>query len=169
MYTISKINNTTHEKFIEMTGGIFEHSSWIAEKAAELKPFTSLYHLHREMVNIVESSSFDQKLALIKAHPNLGDRVAMTADSSQEQKGAGLQSLSPVEYTQFISMNQRYMEKFGFPFILAVRGKNKQQIYEAMEKRIHHSKEVEFETALAEIYMIALLRLEEKITDIPVL
>jgi 2-oxo-4-hydroxy-4-carboxy-5-ureidoimidazoline decarboxylase len=61
------------------------------------------------------------------------------------------------------------MEKFGFPFILAVRGKNKQQIYEAMEKRIHHSKEVEFETALAEIYMIALLRLEEKITDIPVL
>jgi 2-oxo-4-hydroxy-4-carboxy-5-ureidoimidazoline decarboxylase len=165
MYTIEKINETTFQQFIEITGGIFEHSPWIAEQAEGLKPFHSLYHLHQEMVNIVKNSSLEQKLALIKAHPNLGDRVAMTADSIEEQKGAGLQNLTPLEYNQLITMNQRYMEKFGFPFILAVRGKNKQQIYESIEERINHSKEVEFETALTEIFKIALLRLEEKMTD----
>jgi 2-oxo-4-hydroxy-4-carboxy-5-ureidoimidazoline decarboxylase len=165
MYTIEKINETTFQQFIEITGGIFEHSPWIAEQAEGLKPFHSLYHLHQEMVNIVKNSSLEQKLALIKAHPNLGDRVAMTADSIEEQKGAGLQNLTPLEYNQLITMNQRYMEKFSFPFILAVRGKNKQQIYESIEERINHSKEVEFETALTEIFKIALLRLEEKMTD----
>ncbi|PLS08511.1 2-oxo-4-hydroxy-4-carboxy-5-ureidoimidazoline decarboxylase [Neobacillus cucumis] len=164
MYTIKNINDTTHEQFMEIAGGVFEHSPWITEKAAGLKPFTSLYHLHQELVKIVENSSYEQKLALIKAHPNLGNRAAMTVDSIQEQKGAGLQSLTPEEYNQFISMNQEYMNKFGFPFILAVRGKNKEQIYVAMKERVHHSKEIEFETALSEIYKIALLRLEEKIT-----
>ena len=163
MYTITNLNDATYEQFMEMTGGIFEHSPWIAEQAERLKPFRSLSHLHQEMVKIVENSSFEQKLALIKAHPNLGDRAAMTADSVQEQQGAGLQNLTPVEYNQFISMNQQYMVKFGFPFILAVRGKNKEQIYEVMKERIHHSKEKEFETALSEINKIALLRLEEKI------
>jgi 2-oxo-4-hydroxy-4-carboxy-5-ureidoimidazoline decarboxylase len=165
MYTIEKMNETTFHQFMEITGSIFEHSPWIAEQAEGLKPFHSLYHLHQEMVNIVKNSSLEQKLALIKAHPNLGDRVAMTADSIEEQKGAGLQNLTPLEYNQLITMNQRYMEKFSFPFILAVRGKNKQQIYESIEERINHSKEVEFETALTEIFKIALLRLEEKMTD----
>ncbi|MEH7120250.1 2-oxo-4-hydroxy-4-carboxy-5-ureidoimidazoline decarboxylase [Neobacillus vireti] len=169
MYTIKNLNDATYEQFIEMTGSIFEHSPWIAEQAERLKPFRSLSHLHQEMVKIVENSSFEQKLALIKAHPNLGDRAAMTADSVQEQQGAGLQNLTPVEYKQFISMNQQYMVKFGFPFILAVRGKNKEQVYEVMKERIHHAKEIEFETALSEIYKIALLRLEEKITNITVL
>ncbi|MBT2655665.1 2-oxo-4-hydroxy-4-carboxy-5-ureidoimidazoline decarboxylase [Bacillus sp. ISL-18] len=165
MYTIEKINETTFQQFMEILSGIFEHSPWIAEQAEGLKPFHSIYHLHQEMVNIVKNSSLEQKLALIKAHPNLGERVAMTADSNQEQKGAGLQSLTPAEYNQLITMNQRYMDKFGFPFILAVRGKNKQQIYQSIEERLHHSKEVEFEIALTEIYKIALLRLEEKMTD----
>jgi 2-oxo-4-hydroxy-4-carboxy-5-ureidoimidazoline decarboxylase len=165
MYTIEKINETTFQQFMEIMGGIFEHSPWIAEQVEGLKPFHSLDHLHQEMVNIVKNSSLEQKLALINAHPNLGDRVAMTADSIEEQKGAGLQSLTPLEYNQLITMNQRYMEKFGFPFILAVRGKTKQQVFDSIGARIHHSKEVEFETALTEIYKIALLRLEEKVTD----
>ncbi|MEH7416782.1 2-oxo-4-hydroxy-4-carboxy-5-ureidoimidazoline decarboxylase [Neobacillus drentensis] len=168
MYTITEINNTTRQQFLGIAGGIFEHSPWIAEKAAELKPFSSLNHLHQEMVKIVENSSFEQKVALIKAHPNLGERASMTIDSTQEQKGAGLQNLSQEEYTQLIFLNQQYMEKFSFPFILAVRGKNKQQIFDAMEERIHHSNEIEFETALSEIFKIALLRLQEKITNIPV-
>lgn len=165
MYTIEKINETTFQQFMEITGGIFEHSPWIAEQAEGLKPFHSLNHLHQEMVNIVKTSSLEQKLALIKAHPNLGDRVAMTADSIQEQTGAGLQNLTPAEYNRLIMMNQQYMGKFGFPFILAVRGKTKQHIFESIGARIHHSKEAEFETALTEIYKIALLRLEEKVTD----
>src|SRR4051794_31113435 len=102
MYTIEKLNQSTQEKFAEMTNGIFEHSPWITELAKAAKPFSSLQHLHKEMVKIIENSSPEQKLALIKAHPNLGDRVAMTTDSIQEQKGAGLQNLTPEEYNQFI-------------------------------------------------------------------
>lgn len=165
MYTIKQINQTTHEQFMDLTEGIFEHSVWIAEKAEAAKPFSSLLHLHQAMVDIVEQSSPEKQLDLIKIHPNLGDRVTMTTNSIEEQKGAGLQDLTPEEYNQIISMNDQYMETFGFPFILAVRGKNKHQIYEAMETRIQHSKETEFETALTEIYKIALLRLVEKITS----
>ncbi|MBM7655386.1 2-oxo-4-hydroxy-4-carboxy-5-ureidoimidazoline decarboxylase [Neobacillus cucumis] len=167
MYTISEINHTTSQQFLEIAGGIFEQSPWIANKAAELKPFISLYHLHQEMVKIVENSTYEQKFALIQAHPNLGERAAMTTESTQEQQGAGLQNLAPEEYEEIISLNQEYMKKFDFPFILAVRGKTKLQIFEAMKERIHHSIEHEFNTALSEIYQIALLRLKEKITDIP--
>lgn len=163
MFTIDQINNTSTREFIEILGGIFEHSPWIAEKAAKSKPFSSLQQLYKEMVKIVESSSNELKLTLIQEHPNLGDRVEMSEDSINEQKGAGLKDLTPEEYKNFISKNQQYMEKFGFPFILAVRGKNKHEIYQAMEERIHNEKDIEFETALREIYKIALLRLEEKI------
>jgi 2-oxo-4-hydroxy-4-carboxy-5-ureidoimidazoline decarboxylase len=164
MYTIEEINQTNHQQFMEITGGIFENTPWIAEKAEAAKPFLSLEHLHQVMVQVVENASYQEKLSLIKAHPNLGDRVSMTRDSIEEQKGAGLQDLTPEEYTQFITMNKKYMEKFGFPFILAVRGKNKHEIYEAMESRFQNSNDIEFQTALTQIYKIAQLRLEEKIS-----
>ncbi|WP_462413258.1 2-oxo-4-hydroxy-4-carboxy-5-ureidoimidazoline decarboxylase [Neobacillus sp. Marseille-QA0830] len=165
MLTIKEINQATHEEFMAITDGIFENSPWIAEKAETAKPFVSLQHLHQEMVRIVESASTVEKLALVKAHPNLGERVAMTTHSIREQEGAGLQNLSPEEYCLFISLNQQYMEKFGFPFILAVRGKNKQAIYKNMEMRLHNSKEIEFQRALTEIYKIAFFRLKEKMND----
>jgi 2-oxo-4-hydroxy-4-carboxy-5-ureidoimidazoline decarboxylase len=162
LLTIGQLNALGRDSFIEMLGGIFEHSAWVAEKVWDSKPFTSFLHLHKEMVQVVESSSRAQKLALIQAHPNLGDRVQMSEESVSEQKGAGLTELTPEEYTNFISMNQQYMDAFGFPFILAVRGKNKHDIYKAIEERVDNDKESEFETALEEIYKIALLRLEEK-------
>lgn len=162
MYNIDEINQTNHEEFMVITEGIFEHSPWIAKKVEEAKPFSTLQHLHQEMITIVENSSYEEKLTLIKAHPNLGERVAMTMDSTKEQSGAGLQNLTPEEYEQFISMNQLYMEKFGFPFILAVRGKDKHQIYQSMKSRIRNSNDIEFQTALAEIYKIAGLRLQER-------
>ena len=165
MLTIDQLNDTDHVQFIEILGGIFEHSPWIPEKALGSKPFSSLNHLYKEMVNVVEAASKEQKLELIQAHPNLGDRIQMSEDSINEQKGAGLNDLTSEEYSKFISMNQQYMEKFGFPFILAVRGKNKHEIYKDMKERIHNEKEFEFETALKEIYKIALLRLEEKIDE----
>jgi 2-oxo-4-hydroxy-4-carboxy-5-ureidoimidazoline decarboxylase len=161
MYKISQINDTNLEEFMNITNGIFEHSPWIAQLAFSEKPYSSLHHLHQSMVEVVKLASTEQQLTLIKAHPNLGERIAMTNHSTQEQKGAGLQNLTHDEFEQFIKSNQEYMEKFGFPFILAVRGKNKHEIYEAMKTRISSSKEIEFETALTEIYKIALLRLEE--------
>ena len=165
LLTIDQLNDTDHVQFIEILGGIFEHSPWIPEKALGSKPFSSLNHLYKEMVNVVEAASKEQKLELIQAHPNLGDRIQMSEDSINEQKGAGLNDLTAEEYSKFISMNQQYMEKFGFPFILAVRGKNKHEIYKDMKERIHNEKEFEFETALKEIHKIALLRLEEKIDE----
>ncbi|MBY0095761.1 2-oxo-4-hydroxy-4-carboxy-5-ureidoimidazoline decarboxylase [Mesobacillus maritimus] len=162
MRTIDELNALDRVSFIERLGGIFEHSPWVAEKAWDSKPFTSVMHLHKEMVQVVETSSTTQKLALIQSHPNLGDTVQMSEDSVNEQKGAGLTDLTPEEYAKFINMNQQYLDTFGFPFILAVRGKNKHDIYKAMEERVHIDKESEFETALHEIYKIALLRLEEK-------
>ncbi|WP_338448552.1 2-oxo-4-hydroxy-4-carboxy-5-ureidoimidazoline decarboxylase [Niallia oryzisoli] len=163
LLTIDQLNDLEPVQFIELLGGIFEHSPWIPEKALESRPFSSFQHLYNEMVHVVESASKNQKLALIQAHPNLGDRVQMSENSVNEQKGAGLNNLTPEEYTKFISMNQQYMDTFGFPFILAVRGKNKHDIYQAMEARVHNEKEIEFETALKEIYKIALLRLEDKL------
>ncbi|WP_404328582.1 2-oxo-4-hydroxy-4-carboxy-5-ureidoimidazoline decarboxylase [Mesobacillus maritimus] len=162
MLTIDQLNAIDREPFIELLGGIFEHSPWVAEKAWESKPFTSFLHLHKEMVKVVEFSSKTQKIALIQNHPNLGDRVQMSEESVNEQKGAGLTDLTPEEYANFIRMNQQYMDTFSFPFILAVRGKNKHDIYKAMEERVHNDKKREFETALKEIYKIALLRLDEK-------
>jgi len=162
MLTIKNLNEATHEQYMTLLEGIFEHSPWIAGKAEYAKPFSSLEQLHQEMVAVVKSSSLEQKLSLIKAHPNLGDRVAMTKDSVKEQEGAGLQDLTPEEYERFLSMNQRYMEKFNFPFILAVHGKNKHQIYEAMKTRIENTGEKEFESALLEIYKIAKLRLTQR-------
>lgn len=163
MYTIETLNSSSSKQFIEIVGGIFEHSPWIAEKAEKSKPFTSIEQLFQKMVSIVENSSPEQKLKLINAHPNLGERVAMTTDSINEQKGAGLQDLTPEEYDNFIKLNKRYMDKFGFPFIIAVRGKNKEQIYDAMKARIGHEIDYEFQTALKEIYKIAKFRLREKI------
>jgi 2-oxo-4-hydroxy-4-carboxy-5-ureidoimidazoline decarboxylase len=163
LLTIGQLNEMNQQRFIEIMGGIFEHSPWIPEKAWPSKPFSSFNHLYKEMVHVVETASTAQKLALVQAHPNLGNRVQMSSDSVNEQKGAGLNDLTSEEYSKFISMNERYMDTFGFPFILAVRGKNKHEIYTAMEERIHNEREKEFETALKEIYKIALLRLEEKL------
>lgn len=162
MLTVDQLNAIEREAFTELLGGIFEDSPWVAEKAWESKPFTSFHHLHKEMAQVVKSASKAQQLALIQNHPNLGDRVQMSEESVNEQKGAGLTDLTPLEYANFIRMNQQYMDTFGFPFILAVRGKNKLDIYKAMEDRVHNDQKREFETALQEIYKIALLRIEEK-------
>lgn len=161
MYTIDQINDTNLEEFKNIMTGIFEHSPWIPQIAFSKKPFSSLHHLHQCMVEVVKHSSKEEQLTLIKAHPNLGERIAMTSHSTQEQNGAGLQNLTNDEYEQFTNINHEYMKKFGFPFILAVRGKNKHEIYLAMKTRISSNKEVEFEVALTEIYKIALLRLKE--------
>ncbi|KKI90444.1 OHCU decarboxylase [Bacillus sp. SA1-12] len=168
MNTLETLNNTSPEQFMEIVGGIFEHSPWIAEKAEKAKPYLSLEHLFQEMVIVVETSSLEQKLSLIKAHPNLGEKVSMTTESTTEQKGAGLQDLTPKEYDTILDLNKRYMEKFNFPFILAVRGKNKDQICEAMKTRLQNDKVREFQTALEEIYKIARFRLEDKLSDLSI-
>ncbi|MFJ9384431.1 factor-independent urate hydroxylase [Peribacillus sp. NPDC101481] len=163
MITIKSLNAISEKEFTMFLGDTFEHSPWIAEKAAANRPFSSIINLHQCMVDIVSNSSNEEKLTLIKKHPNLGDKVEMSDDSTKEQHGAGLKDLTAEEYESFISLNRQYMNKFGFPFILAVRGKDKNDIYQSMKTRIHHSETIEFDKALSEIHKIALFRLQDKI------
>lgn len=165
MISLEMLQVKSDEEFTDFLGDVFEHSPWIPEQAAASRPFSTLLSLHQCMVDIVNRSSTEKKLDLIRKHPNLGDKVEMTDDSIKEQRGAGLKDLTALEYENFLSLNKRYMDKFGFPFILAVRGKDKNEIYEAMQTRIHHTEKDEFETALSEIHRIALLRLQEKIKN----
>lgn len=163
MITIKSLNAISEKEFTMVLGDTFEHSPWIAEKAAANRPFSSINNLHRCMVDIVSNSSKEEKLTLIRKHPNLGDKVDMSDDSTNEQRGAGLKELTADEYENFISLNRQYMNKFGFPFILAVRGKDKNDIYQSMKTRIHHSETIEFDKAISEIHKIALFRLQDKI------
>ena len=154
----NRLNNLSNKQFVELFGEIFEHSPRIAQMAVGKKPFISTEEAYEAMREIVMQSSYEDKLALILEHPELGKRIKMSEASVREQNGAGLDSLNPDEFSIFSEANKTYMEKFEFPFIIAVAGKNKHDILSAMKERIHNSKEVEFETALQEIYKIARFR-----------
>lgn len=110
------------------------------------------------MKGIVEDASYEEKLALVLKHPELGKRIKMSDASVKEQSGAGLDSLSADEFEIFSALNQTYMEKFNFPFIIAVSGKDKYAILKAMQERVLSEEDQEFKTALQEIYKIASLR-----------
>ena len=161
MWTIDQLNSSEVNQFSTILGDIFEHSAWIARKAADARPFSSKKDLQNHMIAIVQEATFDQQIQLIKSHPNLGNRLEMSASSTEEQEQAGLQQLNEEEYGQFMETNEAYMKKFGFPFIMAVRGKNKGEIYRAMMERVKHDRDKEFQTALQEIYKIAQFRLDE--------
>ncbi|MCE4047816.1 MULTISPECIES: 2-oxo-4-hydroxy-4-carboxy-5-ureidoimidazoline decarboxylase [Bacillaceae] len=161
MYTIAAINAMSKNEFIEKIGWVFEHSPWVADRTWERQStFESLQTLHHEMVKVVREAAREEQLDLIRAHPDLGGKIKMTQSSVNEQKGAGLDTLSKVEYESFLQLNNEYRTKFHFPFILAVKGHTKDSIYEAMKGRIHHTMEEEFETALSEIFTITFFRLE---------
>lgn len=160
IHTLEQINKINVEQFTILFGEIFEHSPWIAEKAAEKRPFSSIDEAFFTMKEIVEKASYDQQLALILEHPELGKRIKMSSASMQEQSGAGLDSLSPEEFNVFSETNKAYMKKFKFPFIIAVSGKDKHTILQAMQQRLHNSLQQEFNTALEEIYKIAQFRFQ---------
>ncbi|MGK9051983.1 2-oxo-4-hydroxy-4-carboxy-5-ureidoimidazoline decarboxylase [Neorhizobium petrolearium] len=153
--------------FIEKFGGVFEHSPFIAERAYDagliLVPLTAK-GVHAALVSIFRKASREERLGVLRAHPDLAGRLAiageLTEDSRQEQAGAGLDRLTPSEHARFTELNAAYTEKFGFPFIIAVKGLDRQDILAAFEKRIHNGAEEEFETATAQVEKIALLRLQ---------
>ena len=157
----------SREDFVKVFADIYEHSPWVAEKAFDLgldESVDEIDGLHQRMADILLSASFSAQLALINAHPDLAGKAAirgeLTASSTAEQAGAGISECSAEEFARFTELNDAYKAKFGFPFIKAVKGSNRQQILAAFEERIHHSAEQEFQTALAEINKIALFRLQ---------
>jgi 2-oxo-4-hydroxy-4-carboxy-5-ureidoimidazoline decarboxylase len=159
--TLDALNSLDREAFVDRLGGIFEHSPWVAEGAWPKRPFRTGEDLWKAMVSVVEAAPESDQMALVRAHPDLGTRIAMSTASTGEQAGAGLDRLSPDEYHLFREANREYREKFGFPFILAVRGKNKEDIRSALQSRLGSTPREEFQIALTEIGRIARFRLED--------
>lgn len=154
------------DEFISRFGGVFEHSPFIAERAFDdgfVGETLDVDRVHTALVAIFRAASAEERLGVLRAHPDLAGRLAiageLTEDSKKEQAGAGLDRLTPAEHTRFTELNDAYTKKFGFPFIIAVKGLNKDDILAAFEKRIHNSTADEFETAVAQVERIALLRL----------
>ncbi|NIL95206.1 MAG: 2-oxo-4-hydroxy-4-carboxy-5-ureidoimidazoline decarboxylase [Woeseiaceae bacterium] len=150
--------------FVDKYGGVYEHSPWVAEQAAAvLGDGGDIATIASVMADCVDNATNEQQLALIRAHPDLAGKAQiageLTADSTSEQASAGLDQCTPEEYLRFQDMNQAYHLKFGFPFVMAVRGSSRAEILVAFEERLGNDRDVEFETALAEIHKIALLRL----------
>ncbi|MBI3442072.1 MAG: 2-oxo-4-hydroxy-4-carboxy-5-ureidoimidazoline decarboxylase [Proteobacteria bacterium] len=144
--------------FLKKYRGIYEHSPWIAEAAYAAQHHT-LEETHTAMKNAVMNASHDKKLALIRAHPDLACAQKMTKDSVSEQKGAGLDQCTPEEFAEFKRLNAEYKQKFGFPFIIAVKGLTRTDILHAFRNRLGNSAAAEFETALEQIHKIAWFRL----------
>jgi 2-oxo-4-hydroxy-4-carboxy-5-ureidoimidazoline decarboxylase len=151
--------------FIARYGGIYEHSPWVAEEAYErANGVRNPAELAKIMAACVNAAPDDTKLALIRAHPDLAGRAAiageLTADSTAEQASAGIDQCSEEEFARFHSLNEQYRQKFGFPFVIAVRGKHRAEILAAFEQRLGNELKEEVATAIREIHKIARLRLE---------
>jgi len=159
-YSLQQINALAIDEFVGAFGAIYEHSPWVAEQAAGERPFTSSDHMLAVMQAVVATASRDAQLSLIRAHPELQGKPAtiLTAESTSEQKSAGLDQCSPQELQQLASLNKTYRDKFGFPFIIAVRGLTRSDIIDSMSQRLNNPVGVEFETCLTQIYRIADLR-----------
>ena len=150
--------------FVARFGGIYEHSPWVAEACFDECRDASLEIIAERFRQCVDAASDEQKMALIRAHPDLAGKAAMrgdlTAESTSEQASAGIDQCSPQEFADFVELNAAYKAKFGFPFIMAVRNSNRFAILHAFRNRLDNDYDTEFATALAEIHKIAALRLE---------
>ena len=166
-YTLDQLNNASTDAFVAALSGIFEHSPWVAQAAAQQRPFESIDALHAAMSKAVETAGDEKQLALINAHPELAGKAAvrgeLTAESTREQSGAGLNLCTQEEFDKLRSLNATYRQKFGFPFILAVRGYDRHGILANFEKRVNHDRAEELRTSLDQIYRIARFRLNDLI------
>lgn len=166
-YTLAELNAMTTDGFVATLSGIFEHSPWVAEAAAGARPYASIGALHAAMSDVVEQAGTALQLALINAHPELAGKAAvrgeLTAESTREQSGAGLDQCTQAEFDRLQQLNRTYRDKFGFPFILAVRGYDRHGIIANFEARVANTREQELRASLDQIYRIARLRLDDLI------
>ena len=160
----SNLNNLNQGKFISLFGVIFEKTQWIAEKLFDLKPFNNKEDLINKMIKIYEASSKDEILNILRSHPKLAVEKKLTEHSNQEQSRANLKNCTQEEFNEFIKLNSEYEKKFGFPFIMAVKGKDKIDILNNFRQRINNNIEFEFEESKKQVKKIALFRLNELFT-----
>jgi len=160
---INKINNLSRSEFIKVFANIFENARWIAEDLYKQKPFLDFEELSSKMINIFEESSKEKKLKILNDHPNLGSKIKkgfLTPDSLKEQSDVGLDQCTKEEFDEFKKLNDAY-QKFGFPFIFAVKGKNKIEILNNFRKRVNTALDTEFDEAVKQVKKIASLRLKD--------
>jgi 2-oxo-4-hydroxy-4-carboxy-5-ureidoimidazoline decarboxylase len=172
MPTLTHINTFSPAEFSTAFGAVYEHSPWIAERAFALKPaagFASRAAVHAALVATVQSASNDEKLKLINAHPELAGKEAaagaLTSESTSEQAGAGLTAMTAALVAQLRAHNAAYREKFGFPFIIAVRNNTQDAIFAAATSRVTNTRAMEFNNNLMQVGEIARLRLLDLITE----
>lgn len=158
----------SREEFVATFADIYEHSPWVAERVFDQgvdEGMDDIEVLHERMSDVFLNSDSDTQLALINAHPDLAGKAAMqgelTAASTSEQSGAGIQDCTPEEFERFVNYNEAYKSKFGFIFIMAVRGSDRHKILASFEERLENNREQEFQRAIAEINKIAMFRLQD--------
>ncbi|MBP1778209.1 MAG: decarboxylase [candidate division NC10 bacterium] len=165
---LRELNTCDRASFVAALGGIFEHSPWVAERAGDARPFATIDALHAAMMRAVREAPDEKQFALLRAHPELAGKAAvrgeLTADSTREQAGAGLHQCSPEEFGRLTALNAAYNEKFGFPFILAVKGHDRASTLREFARRVENDRATEFEEALAQVARIARFRLDTLIT-----
>jgi 2-oxo-4-hydroxy-4-carboxy-5-ureidoimidazoline decarboxylase len=166
---LADLNAAGANDFVAALGNIFEHSPWIAEQAAAKRPFSGIRPLFAAMIEAVDRAPREQRLALIKAHPDLADKTqraaGLTAESTSEQNSVGLDRLSDAEYDAFERVNKAYRTKFGFPYIVCVRRHTKDSILRDFERRLPNDAKAEMQVSLAEICRIAALRLDQLVAS----
>ena len=160
---INKINKLPQSEFIKVFANIFENARWIAEELYNQKPFDNFEELSLKILNIFENATKEKQLKILNAHPDLANKTKislLTPDSLKEQTDAKLDQCTEEEFNEFKKLNNIY-KKFGFPFILAVKGKTKMEILNNFRKRISSDPEIEFNEAVKQVKQIASLRLKE--------
>ncbi|HEV7881370.1 2-oxo-4-hydroxy-4-carboxy-5-ureidoimidazoline decarboxylase [Bradyrhizobium sp.] len=166
---LADLNACSRADFIAALANIFEYSPWIAEQAADARPFAGVTQLFEAMKAAVARAPSELRLALIKAHPDLANKTqraaGLTAESSAEQNSVGLDRLSDAEYAAFERVHNAYREKFGFPYIVCVRRHTKDSILSDFERRLPNDVTTEIAASIAEICRIAALRVDQRVTS----
>lgn len=176
--TLEQLNNASDQQAFEWLKGLYEHSDWIAQKALAQRPFKSTAHLKSAMIDVLNAAGEAAQLALVRAHPELAGKAmiskTLTQESTNEQSTAGLTNCTPEEFEQIQTFNREYSEKFGFPFIVAVRGPRgtgltRHEIIETLARRVHNPRDYELAEALRNIHRIVEIRLNDKFNEHPVM
>ena len=168
-FRLDAINALDQEAFIAALGPVFENSPWVAQAAWASRPFADIGELHRSMFSVIEQAERHIVLDFLNAHPALAGKEAvageMTQESTGEQASAGLDALSPEEFGRMAALNQEYLGRHGFPFVIAVRGHTKESIFSEFERRIGEGTEAELQAAFAQIAIISRGRLDRVVLD----
>lgn len=166
--SLKLLNTMNQTGFTTALGFAFELSPWVVKRAWDERPFETVDGMHASMMRVLDASSTADKLALIRAHPELAGKAAiakaLTAESNAEQASAGLDRLTAEEFEQFHALNAAYAERFGFPFIIAVRLNDKTAILAAMQARLANDETQEIAEAIAQIGHISRLRLRDAVS-----